>query len=287
MSTVRRTAPALAAGLCALALLTGGCDAASEPVAVDLSALPGASVPPSDAPDSSSGAAERRARTPLAGKVVVLDPGHQLGNARHPRQINRPVPAGGFRKACNTTGTATNRGYPEATFAWRVAKALQHRLERAGARVQLTRHSNSRRRWGPCVDVRGRAGNPGRPGPTADLKLSLHGDGSTAAGARGFHVIRPAVRRPWTTDIAKPSRRLAVITRNALAGAGFPTANYTARRGIDVRGDLGTLNLSDVPTVMAELGNMRNARDAARMTSARGQRAYAAALALAVRRYLR
>ncbi len=93
---------------------------------------------------------------PLAGRVVVLDPGHQLGNHNFPSQINRPVPAGGFKKPCNTTGTATNGGYPEATFVWRVTKLLQARLEKLGATVRLTRTSNRQDRWGPCVDERGR-----------------------------------------------------------------------------------------------------------------------------------
>src|SRR5690242_16930211 len=57
-----------------------------------------------------------RAARPLAGRTVVLDPGHQLGNARHLREIDRPVPAGPTSKPCNTTGTATDSGYPEATF---------------------------------------------------------------------------------------------------------------------------------------------------------------------------
>ena len=48
----------------------------------------------------------------------------------------------------------------------------------------------------------------------------------------------------------------------------------------------GTLNLSDVPTVMVELGNMRNAADARRMTSVKGRATYARGLAHAVRRFL-
>lgn len=225
-----------------------------------------------------------RVEPPLSGRIVVLDPGHQLGNRNFPRQINRLVPAGGFRKACNTTGTSTGRGYPEATFTWRVSRLVQRRLERLGARVVLTRDVNSRRRWGPCVDVRGRAGN--RVG--ADLKLSIHADGSYARGARGFHVIAPTDRRGWTHDIFRPSRRLARDVRASLGRAGLPRANYIAGGdGLDFRGDLGTLNLSDVPTAMVELGNMRNAREARRMTSARGRTAYAAALTRAVREFLR
>lgn len=225
-----------------------------------------------------------RAATPLAGRVVVLDPGHQLGNHNFPRKISRQVPAGGFEKDCNTTGTATNGGYPEATMAWRVTRLLQARLERLGAQVKLTRSSNRQDRWGPCVDRRGRAGN--RVG--ADLKVSVHGDGSYAAGARGFHVIAPTDRRPWTHDIYRSSKRLAVDTRAALRRHRVPVANYIAGGdGLDFRADLGTLNLSDVPTVMVELGNMRNPRDAHRMTTPAGRATYARALTAAIRAFLR
>jgi N-acetylmuramoyl-L-alanine amidase len=220
---------------------------------------------------------------PLSGRTIVLDPGHQLGNHNFPGKISRPVPAGGFTKPCNTTGTATNAGYPEATFTWQVSRLLEVRLERLGADVRLTRHSNSQRRWGPCVDVRGRAGNR----IPADLKISIHGDGSFARGARGFHVIAPADRRPWTHDIFRSSHRLALDTRSALRSEHLRVANYIAGGdGLDVRSDLGTLNLSNVPTVMVELGNMRNPRDAKRMTSAGGRAIYARGLARAVRHFL-
>lgn len=220
---------------------------------------------------------------PLEGKVVVIDPGHQLGNHNYPRKINRLVPAGGFKKACNTTGTATGGGYAEATFVWRVSRLVRARLEALGARVLLTRHSNRQDRWGPCIDERGRKGN--RIG--ADLKLSLHADGSYTDGARGFHVIAPTDRRRWTHDIFTSSRRLAWTTRASLRSVGLRVANYTAGGdGLDFRSDLGTLNLSDVPTVMVELGNMRNPRDARRMTTAKGRAAYSRALVRAVRAHL-
>ena len=65
-------------------------------------------------------------------------------------------------------------------------------------------------------------------------------------------------------------------------------SNYTAGGdGLDYRSDLGTLNLSDVPVAMVELGNMRNPRDAHRMTTPRGRATYARALTNAVRAFLR
>jgi N-acetylmuramoyl-L-alanine amidase len=230
--------------------------------------------------------AERPPQPPagaLAGRVIVLDAGHQLGNHNFPEEINRLVPAGGFSKPCNTTGTSTNGGYAEATFAWNVTTRLKAKLERSGATVLLTRTSNREDRWGPCVDVRGRAGNKRH----ADLKISIHGDGSLSSGAHGFHVIYPPDRPPWTDDVFKPSKRLALVTKEALVKKGFSVANYIAGGdGLDERADLGTLNLSDVPVVMLEAGNMRDSGDAAVMTSGPGQARYARALAVAIRAFL-
>lgn len=220
-------------------------------------------------------------RKPLRGKRIMLDPGHQLGNSRFPDKINRPVPAGGFRKPCNTTGTATNGGYPEATFNWRVAKLLAHKLRRLGAKVRMTRHSNRLDRWGPCVDVRGRAGNKWH----ANLKLSVHADGASASD-HGFHVIAPTKRRHWTSDIYRPSKRLSKAVRHGLRKRHFRVSNYAGSHGLDFRGDLGTLNLSDVPTVMVELGNMRNRHDARTMRSGKGRHRYARGLLTGVRTFL-
>jgi N-acetylmuramoyl-L-alanine amidase len=234
-----------------------------------------------DKPDQRSSPAP--VAQPLAGKVIVLDAGHQLGNHNFPAEINRPVPAGGFTKPCNTTGTSTSGGYSEATFAWNVTTKLKAKLEKAGATVVLTRTSNREDRWGPCVDYRGRKGNK----RNADLKISIHGDGSLASGAHGFHVIYPPDRAPWTDDVYAASKRLAGVTKDALLKKGFSVANYIAGGdGLDERSDLATLNLSDVPVVMLEAGNMRDSGDAGVMTSATGQERYARALALAVRTYL-
>ena len=214
--------------------------------------------------DDATSTTEQVAKEPLRGKVVVIDPGHQLGNSRRTDQINRLVDAGGFQKPCNTTGTATNRGFPESTFTWRVSLVLKRQLQARGATVYLTRHTNSYDDWGPCIDVRGRRGNR----VDADAVVSVHGDGASST-VRGFFVIRPGLRRGWTGDIVKPSQRLALDVHRGLLASGTRVSNSYGGDGYDVRTDLGTLNSSNVPIVMVELGNMRNARDARHMTSPR------------------
>ena len=238
---------------------------------------------PSPKSSSRTGRATRLATYPLQGVVVALDPGHQLGNHNYPRQINALVPAGGFKKACNTTGTATNSGVPEATVNFVLAHVVRARLQRLGATVRMTRNTNREDRWGPCIDARGRFGRH----VGAALSVSLHADGSSS-GNHGFHVIAPTRRSPWTTDIAGPSYRLARLLRNGLTAANIPRSNYIGGgTGIDVRSDLGTLNMSDVPIAMIEIGNMRNSVDAQRMTTRAGRARYATAIVSGIRAWLR
>jgi N-acetylmuramoyl-L-alanine amidase len=216
---------------------------------------------------------------PLAGIVIAIDPGHNGGNAAHPARIARRVSIGNGRKACNTVGTTTRGGYPEHRLAFSVALQLKTRLETLGATVLLSRTNDTG--VGPCVDVRGRFGAKVH----AALTVSIHADGSAVAH-RGFVVMKPGRVPGYTTDILAASSQLALAMRAGLLATGLPIANYYAPHGIVSRTDLGTLNLSDVPVVMVELGNMKNASDAARMTRATGRAGYAAGLLAGIRRYL-
>lgn len=220
-------------------------------------------APPADAP--SAGEPSARAGKPLAGKVVVLDPGHNARNSRHTAEINRLVDIGTARKECDTTGTATNAGYAEAAFTLDVSRRARTLLEARGATVRLTYDGD--RAYGPCIDERARIGNEAE----ADAAVSVHGDGS-AAGHRGFHVIMPASLHQGIADtrrISGPSKLLGgALKRHFAAETGTRPSNYIGGgTGLDVRRDLGGLNLSRVPKVLIECGNMRDPADAALMTS--------------------
>ena len=219
------------------------------------------------------------AALPLAGTTVHLDAGHNGANGSHPAQINRQVPAGagGFRKACDTAGAQTQDGrLTEAAFTLDVARRLQRRLERLGARVVMTRTSNDG--VGPCVNERAAIGNRGG----ADLALSIHADGGPPGG-RGFHIIAPRAERAVAPSIVAPSLRLARRLRARLDAIGLPRSNYIGGGGGLVRrSDLGGLNLSRVPKAFAELGNMRNAADARLLERASRRDSYAIALARAI-----
>ncbi|MFI1012716.1 N-acetylmuramoyl-L-alanine amidase [Streptomyces sp. NPDC020965] len=206
-----------------------------------------------------------RADGPLTGSVIAIDPGHNPGNFRHTTEINRLVDAGTHRKECDTTGTTTNAGYTEAAFTRDLAHRLRTLLRQQGATVVLTH--DGERAFGPCVNERARIGNAAE----ADAVVSLHADGSRQ-GNRGFHVILPGLVQAGTADTAPivgRSRDLGErIAGKFVRATGSAPANYVGGgTGLDVRKDLGGLNLSTVPKVFIECGNMRDTRDAALLTS--------------------
>jgi N-acetylmuramoyl-L-alanine amidase len=213
------------------------------------------------------------------GKVVVLDPGHNGGNAGHPAQINTLVPAGrGQEKACNTTGTSTNAGYSEHAFNWDVANRVRAELVAHGYSVIMTRPNDTG--VGPCVDERAAIGDQA----DAAAVVSIHGDGSDTAGAHGFHVEYSSP--PLNAGQGAPSIALATAVRDAVHGQGFALSNYLGTNGLYGRADLGGLNLSDRPTALIECGNMRDAGDAGVMTSVTGRQRIADGIAAGIIAYL-
>ncbi|MFP3991092.1 N-acetylmuramoyl-L-alanine amidase [Streptomyces sp. E11-3] len=235
----------------------------SSPAPSDGKSESGAAKPTPSKPSTTASAPPPTG--PLKGKVVVIDPGHNPGNFQHTTQIARLVDVGTHRKACDTTGTATNNGYSEAEFTLDLAHRLRTLLEKQGATVKLTQ--NDDRPYGPCIDERARIGNDAK----ADAVVSLHADGS-GDGNRGFHVILPGKVKSGaadTTAIVAPSRELGErIAGGFVRRTGNAPANYIGGgTGLDVRKDLGGLNLSKVPKVFIECGNMRDAKDAAQLTN--------------------
>ena len=67
----------------------------------------------------------------------------------------------------------------------------------------------------------------------------------------------------------------------------MPESNYEGSGGVMPRDDLAGLNLTTVPKVLIECGNMRNAVDAGLLVTARFQQQVASALTAAIVRYLR
>jgi len=206
----------------------------------------------------------------------VVDPGHA---GRYSAAFDtRLVPSGhGMTKPCNTSGTASAGGYPEHTYNWQQALALQEALERAGATVVLTRADDNS--LGLCVDQRAGVVNDA----SAALLVSIHADGNLAPDARGFHVIY-STTMDGGADLEAASARFAARVRDALATTPMPRSTYVGGgSALSPRSDIAGLNLlTGAPGVMVEMGNMRQADDAALLASPDFRAAVASALAQAV-----
>ncbi len=247
-------------------------EAAASPAAVRPSPGPATATP---------GATERppAPAKPLAGITVGIDPGHNGLNGTDPAYINHLIWNGRASETCDTTGTQTAGGYTEALFNFNVARYLRAALVADGARVVMTRKNNHG--VGPCVDRRAQILN----NSGARVAVDIHADGGPAWG-RGFTVLEPVADGP-NDHVIRSSERLARDIRAALlARTSMPVSNYYGSNGLQFRDDLAGLNLTTVPKVLIECGNMTNATDAAMLTSPRFQRQLAAALLAAILAFL-
>ena len=214
---------------------------------------------------------------PLDGKVVVIDPGHNGANWLNPSIINHLVPDGRGQKACDTTGTATNDGYAEAAFTFTLALRVRELLLASGATVELTRGNNGS--VGPCVNTRAEIGNTAH----GDVALSLHGDGGPSAG-HGFAVLVP-VSSSVNSAVVASSRQFGQRLVNSFQSV-MPISDYLGSQGIQPRSDLAGLNLTKIPKVLIECGNMRNANDAGLMKDGTWQERAAQQIAQAITEFL-
>jgi len=248
----------------------------SAPASVPASPEPGGSSPGSPSPSPTASASPA---LPLAGKIVGIDPGHDGGNFNDPAYIGTMVWNGRENETCDTTGTQTASGYTEAQFNFNVASDLGADLIADGARVVMTRHNNTG--VGPCVTTRAEIINRAH----ADVAIDIHADGGPASG-RGFTVLEP-VADGTNDQVIRASAVFGSDVRAAmLAYTTMPESDYYGYQGLIDRDDLAGLNLTTVPKILIECGNMPNATDASLLTSPAFQRLLARAFTAAIVAFL-
>ena len=134
---------------------------------------------------------------------------------------------------------------------------------------------------GPCVDRRSEIINAAH----ADVAVDIHGDGGPASG-RGFTILEPVADGPNDAVIAASARLGSDVRQAFLADVpAMPESTYNPV--FLPREDLAGLNLTTVPKVLVECGNMRNATDAQMLVSPAFQRLVARTLAAAIIAFLR
>ncbi|HEY3766103.1 MAG TPA: N-acetylmuramoyl-L-alanine amidase [Gaiellales bacterium] len=230
-------------------------------------------------------AAPAAARTKsLAGKVILIDPGHNVNNWRHPAQINRPVFYGipGQTKPCDTTGTSTDSGYPEARYTLAVGLHAVKILRDMGATVVMTPVNT--RPWGPCITGRAALGNSIH----ADAAVSIHADGAPS-WVHGFYVIAPSTPLPGVglgpKRIARDVKLGAAMLKAYHVTTGMKISNLYTSGYLRSDGYGGT-NLSHVPKIFIETGNMRSPGNARKLESPAFRHLAAWGIAYGIRLYL-
>ena len=119
----------------------------------------------------------------------------------------------------------------------------------------------------------------------ADVAVDIHADGGPVSG-RGFAILEPVADGPNDAVIAS-SAAFGLDVRSSFASiTGMPLSTYDGTDGIVLRDDLAGLNLTTVPKILIECGNMQNATDAAMLTSTSFQSSVALALAIAVTNFI-
>jgi N-acetylmuramoyl-L-alanine amidase len=204
----------------------------------------------------------------LAAALICLDPGH----ATTPdvgRQLE-PIGPGSPELKIKDGGGAAG----EAPVALAIARRTRALLLARGYRVALTRNGGgyrggNRERAQFCNTRR------------AALMIRIHADGSSSPSAHGISTLVPALRRGWTDDIHRASRRAGRLVQRELVRA-------TGARdlGLVERADLTGFNWADVPVVLAETGFLTNPRERALLRSATYQRRIARGLAAAAQRFV-
>ena len=217
--------------------------------------------------------------SPLAGKVVGIDPGHNGGNGAAAAVVNQLVFNGTGLESCDTTGTETADGYTESAFNFAVALALRADLTAEGATVVMTRPDNQG--VGPCITTRAAILDNAH----VDVAIDIHADGGPSGG-RGFTVSLPVADGP-NDAVVTTSALFGLLLRDAfVGGTPMPVSDYSGVGGLVLRNDLAGLNLTTVPKVLIECGNMQNGTDAALLESPAFQQAAAASMARAITSFL-
>jgi len=182
---------------------------------------------------------------------------------------------GRAEEACDTTGTATAGGYTEAQFNFNVATYLRADLIADGARVVMTRSSNQG--VGPCVTTRTEIINHAH----ANVAIDIHADGGPTSG-RGFTVLEPVADGPNDKVIGASIAFGTDVRAAMLDYTTMPASNYYGATGVVERDDLAGLNLTTVPKILIECGNMPNPTDAVMLTSPAFQEKVARAFTAAI-----
>ncbi|OIK13025.1 hypothetical protein BIV60_15215 [Bacillus sp. MUM 116] len=193
---------------------------------------------------------KEKALSPLAAKpkstplVICIDPGHQQKADLSTEKIG---PGSNLEKTKVTGGTTgITTGIPEYKLTLEASMILGKILEEKGFKVVYTRTTND-------VNVSNKERAEMANQSKAALFIRLHADGSTNRNVRGFSILTPSGKNPYTKTIYKDSLQASQLIVDEVK----KNRNVTVK-GISLRDDLSGTNWSQVPAILIEMGFMTN-----------------------------
>ena len=179
----------------------------------------------------------------LAGKTIVIDPGHQAKGNSAQEPIGPGASETKAKVAGGTSGVATKR--PESQVTLEVSLKLRDALVAQGATVIMVRETQE-------VDISNAERAAVANNANASLFIRLHCDGAANSSANGISTLVPA-QNQWTAPIVASSKQAGECVQTALI-----TATGAKNLGVKPRADLSGFNYCKVPSVLVEMGFMTN-----------------------------
>jgi len=179
----------------------------------------------------------------VTGRIVCIDPGHQL----HWDSTPEPIGPGATKtKPCVSSGTSGPISGPEHSVVLDIGLRLRDILTTHGITVVMTRTVADVHL---CNSERAQIANIAG----ADLFVRLH---CNSGSSHSCFTLYPANTPGWTDDIYDESLKAAQIVQMEYAKyTGIPDA------GLSRRADISGFNWSDVPVILPEMLHMQNTND--------------------------
>ncbi len=173
-------------------------------------------------------------------KVIVINPGHQSKGNNGKELIG---PQGNIYKTKVSYGsTGIFTGISESQTVLSIGLKLKEELKHRGYIVYMTRMVND-------VDISNKNRALFANEMKADVFISLHCDSIDNKSVKGAHTICIDKDNIYCNDLYDESKKLAYCIIDE-----YCKNTLIANRGISYRNDLTTLNWSNVPAIMIEMG---------------------------------
>ncbi|MDI6799950.1 MAG: N-acetylmuramoyl-L-alanine amidase [Actinomycetota bacterium] len=179
----------------------------------------------------------------LTGKIICIDPGHQA----KANLSTEPIGPGSTQMKAKVTGgtSGVSSRIPEYQINLDVSMKLKELLERAGAKVVMTRAANN-------VNISNAERAELANKASVDISVRIHANGSSNFSASGISILYPA-KNEWTGGFYAASKEAAQIVLDELI-----KSTGAKREGIVARGDITGFNWAKDPVILVEMGYLSN-----------------------------